>query len=65
MTERATLSYDALKDEAERQGLDLSEDDLEAIHSKLSKTKALLATQRPLKTARLEPAYTFRPDHES
>lgn len=51
-----------LRAEAERQGLDLSEDDLEFIQQRLEATRTALAKLRPVNTEGLEPPYYFAPE---
>jgi 5-bromo-4-chloroindolyl phosphate hydrolysis protein len=60
MSDRACL-----RAEAERQELDLSEDDLEFIRERLEATRTALAKLRPVKTERLEPPCYFVPSKKS
>ena len=48
-----------IKEEAARQGLPLTDADLEAIYERLKTIKAALLAQRPAKTEGLEPPYAF------
>lgn len=52
---------ESLRAEAQRQRLDLSDDDLVAILEKLRQTKTALAAMCPEKTEGLEPPYRFMP----
>jgi hypothetical protein len=50
-----------LQAEAERQGLELSEDDLEFIQQRLEATRSALAKMRPAQTEGLESPHYFAP----
>jgi hypothetical protein len=60
------LTREWLRAEAERQGLALSEQDVEAIYERVATIKAALAAQRPEVTEGLEPPLRFvMPDESS
>jgi hypothetical protein len=55
------ITLEWLKQEAAWQGLELSEEDVVAIHALLQATKAGIKRLRPAQTEGLEPPYRFAP----
>ena len=56
-----SVSLEWLRDEATRQGLFLTDEDLEVIRDLVEKNRSALAAVRPEETHGLEPPYLFAP----